>query len=140
MTSNYAFQRALDPMKRLMAAAVMYACLCGAATAQDVTNVAMVQLIATPERFHGKLVRVIAFFKHEFEGTVLYPHREDYDQALIPNGIWIDVPLNNSSYKAMSLGYVVAEGTFDAKSKGHMGMWSGTLTKVSRLQKWEPKK
>jgi hypothetical protein len=32
--------------------------------------------------------------------------------------------------------YVLVEGTFDAKMKGHMGLWSGSIQKITRCQVW----
>jgi hypothetical protein len=41
--------------------------------------------------FDGKLVRVIGFLRLEFEGNVLYLHREDYIHSILGNGVWVDV-------------------------------------------------
>ena len=101
----------------------------------------MLQLITSPERFHNKKVRVIGFFRCEFEGTVLYPHREDYEHSLIPNGIAMNIDeFEDPTCKALDLSYVIAEGVFSSKGKGHMSLWSGTLTKISRFEKWNPGK
>jgi len=37
--------------------------------AQQPTDVTLIQLIANPEKFDGKLIRVIGFLRLEFEGT-----------------------------------------------------------------------
>jgi hypothetical protein len=37
----------------------------------------MIQLIANPQAWDGKHVRVIGFLRLEFEGDALYLHRED---------------------------------------------------------------
>jgi hypothetical protein len=120
--------------------AILALALCAPATAQEVTTVSMLRVVAAPEQFHGKVIRVLGFFRCEFEGTVIHPYREDYERALIPNGIWADVPLEDPRCKDLSMGYVLVEGVFDAKKKGHMGMWSGSLTKISRMQEWEGRK
>jgi len=98
----------------------------------------MIQLISTPERYHGKLVRLIAFLRVEFEGNGLYLHQEDYEKHISRNGIWVEVPAQSvANAKELNLGYVIAVGTFDAQKKGHMGLWSGSLNQVIRLQKME---
>jgi hypothetical protein len=38
--------------------------------------------------------------------------------------------------KNLSGQYVLLEGQFDAKSNGHMGMFSGTITKITRADPW----
>jgi len=30
----------------------------------------------------------------------------------------------------------VVEGTFDATSRGHLGMWGGTIRDITRLERW----
>ena len=53
-------------------------------------DVSMIQLIARPIDFDGEYVRVIGFYRHEFEGNALYLHREDYEQGLTSNGVWMN--------------------------------------------------
>ncbi|MGZ4976197.1 MAG: hypothetical protein ACXV8O_03505 [Methylobacter sp.] len=101
-------------------------------------HVSMIQLIANPDEYQGKVIRFIGFLKLAFEGNVIYVHREDYERAIIPNGVWVDIgkEMYKSSRK-LSGHYVIVEGQFNAKDKGHMGMWSGTVTAVQRLDRWE---
>ncbi len=96
-------------------------------------SVTMVELIASPEKFEGKSVRVIGYLHLEFEGTVLYLHKEDYDHALLGNGIWVDIRDLKSK---LSDNYVLLEGTFTAKKHGHLGMWRGELQDVRRSLIW----
>jgi len=103
----------------------------------NVTNVTLVQLIANPEKFDGKLVSVIGFLRLEFEGNVLYLHREDYDHAILGDGIWVDVTPEMTKHKeSLQMHYVLLVGIFDSKDRGHMGMWSGSLTKIQRAEAW----
>ena len=112
--------------------------LVGGAHATEPQSVSMVSLIADPQRFDGQLVRVIAFLRVEFEGNVLYLHREDYERAILPNGVWITLTdAQMRSAKKLTNGYVIVEGLFSAKDKGHMGMWSGSIQEVSRLDRWQ---
>jgi hypothetical protein len=53
-------------------------------------DVSMVQLLAAPEKFHGKLVGVFGFLRLEFEGDALYLHREDDTQGVTRNVVWVD--------------------------------------------------
>jgi hypothetical protein len=101
-------------------------------TPQQPLDVSMIQLIARPDDFDGEYVRVFGFFRHEFEGTALYLHREDYEQGLSKNGFWVD------GDPAYSMKYVLVEGRFNAKKHGHMGLWSGEIEQVSRMDPWPP--
>jgi hypothetical protein len=40
-----------------------------------VEEVSLIQLIATPERYHGKFVEVIGYMNLEFEGNAIYLHK-----------------------------------------------------------------
>ena len=105
--------------------------------AEEPTNVTLVQLIANPEKFDGKLVRVIGFLRLEFEGDVLYLHREDYENAILGNGIWVEVnPLIAKKRADLNMSYVLLEGVFNSRERGHMGMWSGELQQVRRAEVW----
>lgn len=54
--------------------------------------VSMIQLIATPEKYQRKRVRMLAFLRIEFEGNAVYFHKEDYEQRIYRNGLWIVLP------------------------------------------------
>lgn len=104
---------------------------------QQPVNITMVQLIANPAQFDGRLIRVIGFLRLEFEGDVLYLHREDYENAILGDGIWVDVtPRIKSQSKTLNMHYVLLEGIFSSTEHGHMGMWSGTIKNISRAQLW----
>jgi len=100
----------------------------------DLYGVSLYELIANPASFHGKRVRVIGFGHFEFEGNALYAHREDSERHILRNGIWLNPPAGMDS---LNNDYLIVEARFDATSRGHMGMWSGTLDSVTRLQRWK---
>jgi hypothetical protein len=58
--------------------------------AAEPLEVSMVQLIANPKDYDGKVVRVVGFMKLEFEGNGIYLHRDDYKNNIFKNGLWID--------------------------------------------------
>lgn len=99
--------------------------------------VSIYQLIANPEKYDGKEVYVIGFMHMEFEGDVIYAHREDWAHTLIQNGIAFDVPQNSySSWMKMNNNYVVVQGVFSATERGHLALRAGSLTKITKLVKW----
>jgi hypothetical protein len=64
-------------------------------------------------------------------------HREDYDRAILGNGIWVDAtPEMTKQNKVLNLSYVLLEGIFSSSDKGHMGMWSGSIKKIRRAERW----
>jgi hypothetical protein len=105
--------------------------------AEEPVDVTLVQLIANPQHFDGKLIRVIGFLRLEFEGNVLYLHREDYENAILGDGIWVDVtPEIKKQSKTLNMNYVLLEGIFSSRDRGHMGMWSGAIQKIRRAELW----
>jgi hypothetical protein len=98
-------------------------------------DVSLYDLITRPAEFHGKRVRVIGFAHFEFEGNGLYAHREDWERSLSRNGVWVDPPPTGSD--SLNNRYLLIEGRFDAKMRGHMSMWSGSLDSVTRYFVWE---
>lgn len=102
--------------------------------------VSLVRLIATPEAFDGKLVRVMGFVHVEHEGTAVYLHRDDYEHSLAKNGLWLaasDVAAPGSREAAVQNRYALIEGRFSAKETGHMGLWSGSIKEIARMIPWE---
>lgn len=128
-------------MKLIALLGVITVLLLGHINAQEPTDVTLIQLIANPDKFDGRLIRVIGFLRLEFEGNVLYLHREDYENAILGNGIWVDVtPALTKKEAALNMNYVLPEGVFSSGDRGHMGMWSGAIKQVRRAEPWIPAK
>lgn len=101
----------------------------------EVNDVSLIALIANPTAFDGKRVRVIGFLHLEFEGDHLYVSKADSDAAISKNAVWITPPAHIPT-EGLSDQYVLVEGTFDARMTGHLGMNSGSIREVGRLQRW----
>jgi hypothetical protein len=97
--------------------------------------VSMIRLLANPEKYHGKRVIVEGYMRLEFEGDAIYFHEEDYKKGLSSNSFWLDVSVEQlKKYRRINNQYVFIEGVFDAKHFGHMGMFSGEIKRISRIQ------
>ena len=104
--------------------------------AEDVT---MIQLIANPEKYDGKLVRVIGVGNLEFEGNCLSLSKEDLKYG-VGNSIWIELSAKAITYeeaKNYNGKYVIVEGIFDQDDCGHMDMFRGAIKSISRYELWE---
>ncbi|WDF54896.1 hypothetical protein [Mucilaginibacter sp. KACC 22063] len=101
-----------------------------------VNEVSLITLIANPDRYNGKQVRVIGYLNLEFEANSIYLHEDDYRQSIDKNGLWIEFKpdsthlLEKAEYNHH---YVLMEGTF-SKTTGHMNGWSGSIENVTRLE------
>jgi hypothetical protein len=49
----------------------------------------LIQLLAHPDRYHGKKVQVQGFLHVRFEGTAIYLSREDAEHGITRNGFWV---------------------------------------------------
>ena len=100
-------------------------------------HVSMFALIASPAAFDGQLVVVIGFAHFEFEGDTLCPHEQDHRARISQNCLWLDASAaSKASRIAVHNKYAIVEGRFDATDHGHMGMFSGAIRDVSRLELW----
>lgn len=107
----------------------------------EVTDVSLIQLVAAPERFHGKYVRVIGFVRLEFEGNAIYLHHDDLTYGLTKNGLWLGVTDQiMKDHDKYTDKYVLVEGTFNSQNHGHMGMNGGAIENIKRFQVWAERK
>jgi len=89
---------------------------------ENVLKVSMVQLIANPAAYDGRLVRFHGYVNLEFEGNAVYLHRDDYEQAIFENGFSLGdvsacMKLDGTRFKQ---GYAVVVGRFSSSEHGHM--------------------
>src|SRR5580704_17864684 len=76
-------------------------------------KVSIIQLLATPERFEGKSVVVSGFLRIQQEADLLYLSKEDYDNVILSNALWIDVSRDMlKDREKIDLNYVRIVGTF----------------------------
>ena len=102
-------------------------------------DVSLIRLLANPEKYDGKHVRVCGYLNVEFEGDALYFHQEDYLAHISKNGLWVN--LNSSGKVAREAArfnkkYVVIEAVFDGNDTGHMGLFGGGLKDIIRIYLW----
>ncbi|MDO3696026.1 hypothetical protein QVZ41_14330 [Wenyingzhuangia sp. chi5] len=102
-------------------------------------SVSIINLIASPEKYHNKKIQVIGYLNIEFEGNGIYLHKEDYDNGIEKNGLWVSFTKKTwekLKKKKINKTYVIIEGTFNMEDKGHMGLFSGEIEKITRIDKW----
>ncbi|MCP3875093.1 MAG: hypothetical protein GY699_18315 [Desulfobacteraceae bacterium] len=109
----------------------------------DAISVSLINLIATPEKYHDKTIRVIGVSNIAFEGNSIYLSKEHWANFVMKNAIWI-----TPNYKAIGKTekelsefngrYVLIEGVFNKNDNGHMGLFSGSIDNVTRFQPVPP--
>jgi hypothetical protein len=99
---------------------------------QTPQSISIIRPIASPEPFDGEAVRVIGFVSLEFEATGIFLSELDCFHSIPKNGLWLDLDPTKFS-RELNHRYALVEGTFDATHRGHLGMWSGCIREITRL-------
>jgi hypothetical protein len=137
-------QRRIVDMKPLI---VAFALTLAAATMTESSRpadkfpelVSLIQLISTPQVFDGVVVQVVGFLRIEFEGNALYLHKDDFEQRISKNSVWVSLDAKSQDAAAkLNMQYVILIGTFDTKNKGHMSLRSGALLHIGQMSAWPP--
>jgi len=109
---------------------------------EQVSQVSLLQLIATPSRFDGRVIGTFGFLALGRETPLLYLHKEDSENVLIPNAIWLE-PTGEMRRDAaeITLKYVSIVGTFrafESGAKGHNKIEGvgGGLTNIKSCTVW----
>ena len=98
-------------------------------------SVSLIQLIATPEKYEGKTVLITGFLRLEFEGNSICMHREDCDQNLYQNSLWVNPSKDLFAHsQELNNHYITLVGVFTAKRNGHMGLWPGEISIISYIR------
>jgi hypothetical protein len=102
----------------------------------ETIDVGMVALLAVPEKYERKLVRIIGFVCIEFEGDALYLHEEDYRYGLTKDSFVLHLTdAQQKQFKNMSLKYVLIEGTLNANGP-ERNDWAGAIENITRFEIW----
>ena len=107
-------------------------------------RVSMINLIANPDKYHGKKIAVTGFAHFRFEDDALYLTKDDAKYLHGKNGLWLSIANDNSGLQANDYSmkdnlkyfdnkFVRIQGTFDKTMLGHMGANSGSITKITRV-------
>ena len=56
---------------------------------EEIINTSIINLIATPEKYHGKKVLFIGFAVMRFEETGIYLSKDDAERRILKNSIWL---------------------------------------------------
>src|SRR5690349_3580523 len=119
----------------------------------QLTEVSLLRLLANPEKYDGKKVRISGFLHVQFEDNAIYFHKDDADHLIGSNALWVDYienpnlqPICKDKFASSGANvtffdgrYVLIEGQFNMRRRGHMGAFSGTIEKASRvleLRRW----
>lgn len=102
---------------------------------QVALSTSLIHVIAHPERYHGRRIKVIGFCCFRFEGKAIYLTEADYQHGVGKNGLWLSAPLSDENMR-LHESYVLVEGTCDMYSQGHGSLFFGSIVELTRFQRW----
>ncbi len=103
-----------------------------------ISDVSFVQLVATPELYDGKRVRVAGWFTQgEQESNALYLSHDDMILLNFTNGLLLefhsDVNIPAQTFNDLDRKFVSVEGIFHLKRNEHHKSWPAGLHEVDRI-------
>ena len=94
--------------------------------------VSLVQLLSSPDKYDGKHVAVLGFLTIGQENNNLYLGKTDYDNALLPNSIWIGISDEMLKKRnELSMKYVRIVGVFHLGHDGRSNIYVGGIGEIS---------
>ncbi|MCG2612006.1 hypothetical protein LZZ90_10855 [Flavobacterium sp. SM15] len=101
---------------------------------QKSETISIINLIANPEKYDGKRISISGYMVVEFEGTAIYLSRDDFDNRIYKNGIFLSLNTDLNNFRIYHKEFVTLDGTFSIR-KGHMSLFSGELLNVNYIRK-----
>lgn len=99
-------------------------------------SVELTSLVSNPQMYNGKQVKVKGFLKLAFEGNIIYSRKQEYEQRIDSNSLWVDISRKqmDSTYRSYNKSNVIIDGVFDMTNKGHMGGFKGAITNITKIE------
>jgi hypothetical protein len=104
-------------------------------------NVGMIALLASPQKYNGKIIDTIGFLHiSRFpEDDSLWLHREDLQNSLWKDSFALNLTQKQrEEFKSLNHTYVMVQGTLHSKWAGSSGYQSGTISDVTMVHGWSP--
>ncbi|MBE7215528.1 hypothetical protein MK852_09830 [Shewanella benthica] len=107
---------------------------------QTTTSVSIFELIATPNKFHGREIIVTGAYRFDLDLATLYPSKEYLAEDIFQSSISLELPDGLTPEKLEALmeldgQFIRVKGTFDAKNRGFGGFNKGTVTNIKEISK-----
>ena len=94
------------------------------------------ELLAHPEKYHGRRIRVTGYHHTEFEHSSLsagLASIRKYKESVWLGGIsHFAKPEDVFSHNDV---FITVEGTFTAGERGHLGLWAGEIDRLTKIEK-----
>lgn len=109
-----------------------------------IKDISIVRLIATPEKYRKKPVRISGYMQVERENIAVYLSKEDAAHLFGKNAIWVDLDYDAMIKAGVNPNlfhckYVHVEGIFSHREDDELGNNSGTIQSVWRITDVSPR-
>jgi hypothetical protein len=95
----------------------------------------LIRLIATPEKYQGKLIRTEGFVSLDHEFTAVFISESDYRRGLSANGISLTMTeAEKAKFRAADKQYCWVVGILERRS-GQKGNFSGNVVAIRDIEK-----
>jgi hypothetical protein len=102
-------------------------------------SVGMVALLATPEKYNGKVIQTWGFLNLRSDDDALFLHEEDLRVPLLKNSFRLELTVEQEKkFKDLNLTYVVIEGTLHSEGAAGPALDSGTIIHITVVNGWKP--
>jgi hypothetical protein len=106
---------------------------------KEIARVSLIALIASPEKYDGKIVAVTGFVVAHFEGTAIYLHPDFAGMSMSKEAVWLGLVQTwgpdwmEKEAPKFDGEICLVIGTFHASNKGHMSASSGAIDDIVRI-------
>ena len=100
--------------------------------AQQPVAYTLIRVLANPDDYDGKKVRVRGALKIKDDAAVLYCTNEDWRYDITINAVLLDEQ-KYEELKAFDNKYIIFNGRFDADETGDEGMYAGTIKDITDI-------
>jgi len=110
---------------------------------QPARAVSLAEVLAYPDKYHGKRVSVTGYYHGEFEGSSLAVDAVASRQRGYDRSVWrgdISTFADQSVIKDRNDSWLRIEGVFLRGPGGHLGLWPGEIDRITRIEPISPPK
>lgn len=104
---------------------------------QPARQVQLTEILTNPDKYHGKRVSVIGYYHGEFEGSSLSVDEKASKSNDFKRSVWRSEPstfAEKSAIRDRNNAWLRVEGVFLQGPRGHMSLWPGEITRLTRVE------
>jgi hypothetical protein len=97
----------------------------------------LLQLIANPEKYDGRLVSIVGYLTFGQEGDGLYLHKEDYENGIDADGLVVERTRQMlKDREKLYDNYVLIVGVFQRQELPAIYISTGRITDIQKCELW----